>query len=246
MRLIAHRGRRGSAPENSLAGLEGLAPDLVQGRVAGIEIDARLSADDVAVLIHDAALERVSDGRGRVEETRFDALQHLRLNGGDEPPPRMSRYLARAAQLLWPAGVVPGQAGAPVIYLDIKTRDPAQVARIAAEIRPLPFAQGIICLGKTPAMIEAITKAGAGTLRLGLLRCNRDNLAENLVLAQAHRAEVLFVQHGIEAFRDNLAIVPEIRAAGFQAGGSILNGPDALALARTAGCDLVLTDLPEG
>ncbi|MCC5968286.1 MAG: hypothetical protein JJU24_19420 [Natronohydrobacter sp.] len=244
MRLIAHRGRKGSAPENSLAGLEGLAPDLAAGRIAGIEIDARLSADGVAVLIHDAALDRVSTGRGQVNKTRFDALQTLRLRGSDEPPPRMRSYLARAAQLLWPQGTTPGQAGAPVIYLDIKTRDPAEVAHIAAEIRALPCAPGIICLGKTPPMIAAISEAGQGALRLGLLRCNRDTLTENLQLARAHRAEVLFIQHGLDAFRDNLDIVPEIRAAGFQAGGSILNGSDALALAEAAGCDLVLTDLP--
>lgn len=244
MRLIAHRGRKGLDPENSLAGLKGLAGDLKEG-LAGIEIDVRVTADAVPVMLHDTALERVTNGYGLVEKTQFNDLQALRLIGSDEePPPRLSDYLDRAAALLWPSGQQPGQAGAAVIYLDIKTHSPSEVSEIARLIRSLPYARGIVCLGKTRPMIEALVETGKGALRLGLLRCTRDTLAEHLDIAHQHKLEVLFVQHGLEAFRANMDIIPEIRAAKFEAGGSILNGPIALELARKAGCDLVLTDLP--
>lgn len=62
-RAIAHRGGGSLAPENTLEALEvGW-----QHGFRGAELDAVLSADGVPVLLHDATLERTTDGRGPVE-----------------------------------------------------------------------------------------------------------------------------------------------------------------------------------
>lgn len=70
--VIAHRGASGSAPENTLAAFELAA---AQGADA-FELDVRLSADGAAVVIHDATLERTTDGTGAV---RGQTLADLRL-----------------------------------------------------------------------------------------------------------------------------------------------------------------------
>lgn len=61
-RVIGHRGAMRYAPENTLAGIR----EAVRRGAGWIEIDVRLSADQVAVVIHDARLERTTDGRGPV------------------------------------------------------------------------------------------------------------------------------------------------------------------------------------
>lgn len=69
-RFFAHRGGGTLAPENTLAAME-------KGREAGyraVEFDVKLSADGVAVLMHDATLGRTTSGRGRVEEMTYDQL----------------------------------------------------------------------------------------------------------------------------------------------------------------------------
>lgn len=71
--FVAHRGAGRLAPENTLAALR-------VGHSFGyrmFEIDAKLSGDGVALLMHDATLERTTDGRGRVDAYPFAALARL-------------------------------------------------------------------------------------------------------------------------------------------------------------------------
>jgi glycerophosphoryl diester phosphodiesterase len=74
--VIAHRGGAGLWPENTLYAFErarGLGVDV-------IELDVRSTSDGVLVVIHDATVDRTTDGTGRVNEMTFDVLR--RLNAG--------------------------------------------------------------------------------------------------------------------------------------------------------------------
>jgi glycerophosphoryl diester phosphodiesterase len=72
-RWIAHRGAGRLAPENTLAALR---MGLQRGyRMA--ECDVQLSADGVPFLLHDARLERTTDGIGRAVEQPWAALAWL-------------------------------------------------------------------------------------------------------------------------------------------------------------------------
>lgn len=69
-RRIAHRGGGTFAPENTLAGIrEGIA----RGYRA-VEFDVMLTADDVAVLMHDPDFGRTIAGRGSVATTAYADL----------------------------------------------------------------------------------------------------------------------------------------------------------------------------
>ncbi|SPJ16538.1 glycerophosphodiester phosphodiesterase, cytosolic [Burkholderiales bacterium] len=72
-RLVAHRGGGAFAPENTLEACE---VGLRHGYRAA-EVDAVLSADEVPVLLHDATLERTTDGRGLVAHRTADELARL-------------------------------------------------------------------------------------------------------------------------------------------------------------------------
>jgi glycerophosphoryl diester phosphodiesterase len=72
-RLIAHRAGGTLAPENTLAAIR-------FGRSLGyraVEIDVRFSRDGVAVLQHDAAIDRNTSGKGPVAERTWDELSAL-------------------------------------------------------------------------------------------------------------------------------------------------------------------------
>jgi glycerophosphoryl diester phosphodiesterase len=74
---VAHRGASACAPEHTIAAYE-LA--LAQGADL-IEVDLRLSADDQPVAIHDATLDRTTDGAGPVRERTARELKRLDAGG---------------------------------------------------------------------------------------------------------------------------------------------------------------------
>ena len=72
-RLVAHRGAGKLAPENTLTAMR-------VGHAHGyrmVEFDAKLSADGVAFLLHDATLERTTSGRGRADALPWRELSRL-------------------------------------------------------------------------------------------------------------------------------------------------------------------------
>lgn len=99
--VVAHRGchnpapRHGlpSAPENSFAALE----NCVRLGVDMMETDVRRSKDGVLVIIHDATVDRTTDGVGKVADLTLAELKrlHLRQNFGGRisPVPTEQRVL---------------------------------------------------------------------------------------------------------------------------------------------------------
>lgn len=91
---IAHRGLYGAAvgdgaPENSL----GAARNAIAKGFA-IELDLQPSADGEPMVFHDAALDRLTDGDGRIWERSVAELSELRLNGrAGEPIPSFAQFL---------------------------------------------------------------------------------------------------------------------------------------------------------
>jgi len=76
-RWVAHRGAGKLAPENTLAAFR-------FGAAHGyrmFECDAKLSADGVPFLMHDATLERTTNGRGIGGEQTWSALSQLDAGG---------------------------------------------------------------------------------------------------------------------------------------------------------------------
>jgi glycerophosphoryl diester phosphodiesterase len=77
----AHRGAGKLAPENTLASLR-------LGHSHGYrmaEIDAKLSADGVAFLLHDATLDRTTDGTGRADALSWRELSRLDAGSWHSP-----------------------------------------------------------------------------------------------------------------------------------------------------------------
>jgi len=72
--LIAHRGGSGLAPENTLAAFESAARDWAADM---IELDVRVTADGECVVIHDATVDRTTDGTGDVASHTFEELRRL-------------------------------------------------------------------------------------------------------------------------------------------------------------------------
>lgn len=76
MQVWGHRGASGYAPENTL---EAFALAYGQG-ADGVELDVHLTRDGVPVVIHDAAIDRVSNGSGAVADFTLAELRQFTFN----------------------------------------------------------------------------------------------------------------------------------------------------------------------
>ena len=89
---FAHRGyfdNNSSAPENSLASFE-----LAVEKGFGIELDIQLSSDGVAMVFHDADLERVCGVEGKIWDYTAEELSQMKLMGSEETIPTFEQALA--------------------------------------------------------------------------------------------------------------------------------------------------------
>lgn len=99
MRILAHRGASGYAPENTFAAFD-LARDM-GARV--LETDVRMTRDGVPVLIHDEKLDRTTNGTGPVAAIDYPALAGLEAGAwfdrrfAGQRVPRLDAFLDRYA-----------------------------------------------------------------------------------------------------------------------------------------------------
>ena len=71
--IIAHRGASAHAPENTLAAFVLAA----EQDADAIELDVDLTRDGHVVVMHDATLDRTTDGRGRVADLTLDEIRRV-------------------------------------------------------------------------------------------------------------------------------------------------------------------------
>jgi glycerophosphoryl diester phosphodiesterase len=74
--VSGHRGTiEAGLPENSIAAFEAV----LRKTSAIFEIDPRYTKDSVAILMHDATLDRTTNGKGKVADYTWDELRKLKL-----------------------------------------------------------------------------------------------------------------------------------------------------------------------
>ncbi len=81
--LVAHRGSVAQGyPENTLAAFR----HAIANGVDAIEVDLRGTKDGEIVILHDATVDRTTNGRGRVADLRLAELRKLDAGGGERIP----------------------------------------------------------------------------------------------------------------------------------------------------------------
>lgn len=81
--ISGHRGTTEKGlPENSIAAMK----EVLKHTSAIFEVDPRLSADGVPVMVHDATLDRTTTGTGKVADYTWKELKKLRLKDHDGNP----------------------------------------------------------------------------------------------------------------------------------------------------------------
>lgn len=73
MKIIAHRGASGYAPENTIAAFN----KAVELKADYIELDIQMAKDGTLVVIHDRSVDRTTNGTGDVKNLTYEELKKL-------------------------------------------------------------------------------------------------------------------------------------------------------------------------
>lgn len=137
--VLGHRGAAGDAPENTLLSFERaleLGADI-------LETDVRATADEEPILMHDAVLDRITNGSGRVEERTLAEIKELdagyRFSIEERGDPRWlpgpeDHYRGQGLRVPTLEEAFEAFPGAR-FNLEIKARSPALIAEVVALVR---------------------------------------------------------------------------------------------------------------
>jgi len=76
--IASHRGQWREFPENSLGAIN----EAIEDGAEIVEIDVQMTADGVPVLMHDATVDRTTNGTGKVSDLTLAQIKELRLKEG--------------------------------------------------------------------------------------------------------------------------------------------------------------------
>ncbi|SEE86602.1 glycerophosphoryl diester phosphodiesterase [Streptomyces sp. 3213] len=213
---IGHRGVMGLEPENTLRSF--VAAE--QGGLDVIELDLHLSRDGALVVMHDADVDRTTDGTGPIAERTLDALRALDAGRGERVPtfeevldavrsPLQAEIkdlaAARALAEVMHRRDLVGRVEVSSFHDEAIT----EIARLVPGVRT-----ALIASRFGPEVVERATEAGAETVCLNIRRLT-------------------------------LEVVEAARKADLRIIGWVVNTQDHLRLVRALELDGATTDYPE-
>ena len=235
--VVAHRGASAAEAENTLEAFE-LA---IAAGADVIEFDVRMTADDVAIVMHDPHVDRTTDGAGLVRDLRLAELKGLRIrtrDGGTTEVPTLEEALR----------CLSGRAAADVEIKNIPgepdfdgTRELAVDATIRA-VDAMGFVGPVLLSSFNPLSI-AHARSMAPGVATGLLTIPDVDASAAFAFAREHGHD--WVLPFVDDVRSAGApLVDEIHEAAMRIGTWITDDPDTAVELMRMRVDAVATNDP--
>ncbi|WLQ44661.1 glycerophosphodiester phosphodiesterase family protein [Streptomyces laculatispora] len=213
---IGHRGVMGVEPENTLR-------SFVHAEQAGmdlIELDLHLSKDGALAVMHDAEVDRTTDGKGPIAEKTLTELRELDAGRGERVPVFEE---------------VLDAVGSP---LQAEIKDVAAARTLAEVMRRRDLVDRVEVISFHDEAIAEIAQLVPG-VRTALVASRWSEDVVDRAKAVGATRLVLNVR------RITLELVEKAHAEGLTVVGWVVNTQDHLRLARGLGLDGATTDFPE-
>lgn len=85
--VIAHRGNHVQVPENTIAAIRAA----IKSGADYVEVDLRTSRDGQMVIMHDAGVDRMTDGTGKIKDLTWNELKNLKVFDKSRPSKKTYR-----------------------------------------------------------------------------------------------------------------------------------------------------------
>ena len=242
---FAHRGDSTRAPENTLEAFRAA----VEEGAGGLELDVRVTRDGHVVVLHDATVDRTTDGAGVVagmtlpELRRLDAGYRFSPDGGRNYP-----FRGQGVRVPTLAEVLEEFPGARV-NADIKQRRPRAEEAVARVLREAGAEGRVLVASEYPAVLARFREVSGGRVSTGASRrevgvfllLNRLRLER--FLRPAYDALQVPVRHsGIQVVTPRF--VEAAHRRGVRVDAWVIDDPGEMRRLLGLGVDVVMTKLP--
>ena len=233
MWVVAHRGASAYAPENTMAAFR----RAVELGARFIETDLHLTRDARVVAMHDATLDRTTNGHGLVDSLSLKDVRALDAGSWFAAPSAKSFAGERVPTL---NEILQFAKEKDVIfYLEIKSDATWGVEHaVVASLRDTGEAARVIILSFDPATLLSVNRLDQTMMTGYLCEHPSNDLVERTVRAGARQL----------AARGDLVtpdLVKKAHHAGLQVVAWTINEPDQMRRLIAAGVDGIMSDYPD-
>jgi len=224
--LCAHRGASGTHPENTLAAIA----EAVRLGAQMIEFDLRRTKDDAVILLHDATVDRTTDGKGKVEDLTFTEIRQLDAGSWKDQRFRGEKIPTFQEVLQ----VVPGHIW---MNIHIKSGDAVLAEKTARMIAQAGCIRNafVACMKRELAVIRGIDPA------IKICYMERQTQVEDYV-QDTIRAKADFIQLTRDAFPELARLTKTLKEKGIGINCFYAKSKEEVKMSWDAGDDLPLVD----
>lgn len=231
MRILGHRGAKGEAPENTVAGFiyaKGLGLD-------AFEFDVYLAKDGKLVVMHDPTVDRTTNGTGNVTDFTSAELAALdaRANFPDWPQPCGVPTLDEVLDVVHDI---------PMMQIEVKHDIPERLERtvplLIDTIGERGMASQVVITSFDPVALEILGRIAPDYPAHSLLGAYDS-------MEWIERALALnCTQVNVSLKKSSAEVVARARECGLKVGSYVCNTPEDFAVAREFDVDYFTSDFP--
>jgi glycerophosphoryl diester phosphodiesterase len=243
---LAHRGASALAPENTIEAFR-LA---VEAGAGGLELDVHMTRDGHIVVIHDATVDRTTNGTGAISEMTlaelrgFDAGHTFSPDGGPTLP-----YRGRGVRVPTLGEILEAFPELPV-NIEIKAGTPGIEETVLEVLREANAAGRVLVVSTPHAIVKRFRKISAGLISTGASRweieifyiSSRFHL-ERLLRPAYDALQVPLLHRGIPVVTPRF--VRAAHSRGVRVDVWTINQADEMRRLLDLGVDVIMTDRPD-
>jgi glycerophosphoryl diester phosphodiesterase len=231
MKIVAHRGICDTAPENTIPAFK----RAVELGADAVELDVRLTADQVPVVFHDTNLERLTSSSGPVSKLTLEQIRKIRFRHSKESGAGIPTF----REVLDAVG---GRIG---VQIELKGPDPETPKRIGVLLQDFkPAWDTLEVISFDPVLLAAYQEISSGP-PTGLLTIRREiwlptNIAARHIIQRMELARTRAVH--LHASQLSQKLVEILHDQGIDVHAWGVNNRRALSIALRLGISSVCTD----
>jgi glycerophosphoryl diester phosphodiesterase len=242
---LAHRGASDMAPENTIEAFR-LA---VEAGAGGLELDVHMTRDGHIVVIHDAAVDRTTNGSGAVSQMALDELRRLDAGHNFSPDGGPTRpYRGRGVRVPTLGEVLrefPGVA----VNIEIKAGTPGIEETVLGVLREANALGRVLVVSTPHDIVKRFRKVsgghvstGASRWEIGVFYISSRFRLERLVRPAYDALQVPLRHRGIPVVTPRF--VRAAHARGVRVDAWTINQADEMRRLLDLGVDVIMTDRP--